>query len=110
MKPIVFGAVCALAIACASGAPASEKRCGWLDNPSPANLFLDDKDGEWVIASMGEAAGPNAIGADDVPWENDCACLVVDTDKKSQRIVRIYSTQIEPKAKCRADKSLPKPD
>lgn len=32
---------------------ASELRCGWLQNPSPANQWLTDKDGTWDISLQG---------------------------------------------------------
>lgn len=30
-----------------------ENRCGWVDNPTPANWWLTDRDGEWVIGVPG---------------------------------------------------------
>ena len=27
----------------------AERRCGWLSNPTPANYWLSDRDGEWTI-------------------------------------------------------------
>ncbi|MCZ8486886.1 DUF4087 domain-containing protein [Vibrio lentus] len=29
---------------------AEETRCGWLENPSPANMWLIDRDGTWNIS------------------------------------------------------------
>ncbi|EMO30148.1 PF13316 domain protein, partial [Leptospira interrogans serovar Bataviae str. HAI135] len=26
-----------------------ETRCGWFHNPSPANITLYDRDGEWIL-------------------------------------------------------------
>ena len=38
----------------ASAAPAKvERRCGWFENPTPANATLTDRDGVWEIASQG---------------------------------------------------------
>jgi hypothetical protein len=34
-------------------ASALERRCGWLDNPSPANWWLVDKDGTWILMEQG---------------------------------------------------------
>lgn len=31
----------------------TELRCGWFDNPSPANATLLDGDGEWIIGMQG---------------------------------------------------------
>lgn len=30
-----------------------EIRCGWLDNPTPGNLWLIDRDAEWSISQQG---------------------------------------------------------
>ncbi|MCK6762262.1 DUF4087 domain-containing protein [Enterobacter bugandensis] len=32
---------------------ASKLRCGWLQNPSPANQWLTDRDGTWDISLQG---------------------------------------------------------
>src|SRR5204862_191377 len=68
-----------------------ENRCGWVDNPTPANWDLTDKDGTWSIGVQG---GRQAEG--DVPefpeskayWKKTnvnygygCACLRVKVDK-----------------------------
>jgi hypothetical protein len=37
---------------------AAETRCGWLQNPTPANWWLDDADGSWTIMSQGGGEGP----------------------------------------------------
>ncbi|MGO4778074.1 DUF4087 domain-containing protein, partial [Lysobacter sp. 2RAB21] len=37
----------------ASAKAAVENRCGWFVNPSPANAWLIDRDGEWIIATQG---------------------------------------------------------
>jgi hypothetical protein len=103
---------------------AAERRCGWYQNPTPGNLLLTDKDGEWWITSQGEANGPDAKGAEDkAPQMDDkqyvatqpngygygCACLTVELDRKAKRITRVIAGQTVPLARCRQDKSLPKP-
>lgn len=108
----------------ATGA-ATERRCGWYLNPTPANLLLADKDGEWWITSQSEAVGPDAQGVDEhAPQFDDkeyvktqpngrgygCACLTVETNSAEKRITKVTGGQILPLARCRADKSLPKPD
>lgn len=100
--------------------PKSEKRCGWIDNPTPANWWLTDAQGQWIISSQG---GYQAPGMDNLPdmstqgWVETngyygygCACMQVTTDKKSKRVTRIYSATPIPIARCTADKKLPKPD
>jgi hypothetical protein len=35
-------------------ANAAETRCGWLQNPTPANWWLTDRDGTWTISAQGD--------------------------------------------------------
>lgn len=110
----------ALAIGPASGlaaAPRTEKRCGYLSNPTPANWWLTDRDGEWTIGVQG---GYQAEGLDVLPenfyekgWVKTngwygyrCACLTVTTDRKEMRIRRIYSGEPLAIKRCKQDKSL----
>ena len=63
------------------------RRCGWVDNPTPANWWLVDRDGEWTIGVQG---GYQADG--DMPdfgsrWVETnghhgygCACMVATVD------------------------------
>ncbi len=103
-----------------------ERRCGWLNNPTPANFSLTDRDREWTISVQG---GDVAEGFDVMPdmttkgWVKTnnnygygCACMTVDTniDEPGEpafwgQIRRIYSATPLPLRQCRADKRLPKP-
>ena len=72
-----------------SGIELPVRRCGWLLNPTPANWFFSDRDGEWLIGIQG---GHQAIGLDDVPdlagrhwvvtnevgYGYGCACMTVE--------------------------------
>src|SRR4051812_16771245 len=51
----IFITVAALASGIAAAKPAAkrETRCGWFDNPTPANATLTDADGEWLISEQG---------------------------------------------------------
>lgn len=103
----------------AAPAPKAERRCGWLDNPSPANLWLKDRDGEWLISQQG---GYHAPGVDDLPdmttkgtvsvngsYGYSCACMVVTTNRARRLITRIISAQPRPLRQCRSDRRLPRP-
>ncbi len=119
MKNIRPALIAILAIAVTTPAHASEKRCGWLANDSPANWSLTDAVGEWTIGAQG---GFQAEGMDNIPdmttkdWVSyfgrsygyGCACMTVDTGKERQRITRIYSAKPIPLKRCRADKKIPK--
>ena len=37
----------------AAVAPPFETRCGWFSNPTPANIWLYDREGEWTIGVQG---------------------------------------------------------
>ena len=54
----------AVMLATSAAAQASDRRCGWLHNPTPANWSLIDRAGEWVISEQGRY---HAKGADDMP-------------------------------------------
>ncbi|RYZ91502.1 MAG: DUF4087 domain-containing protein [Proteobacteria bacterium] len=90
-----------------------ENRCGWVNNPTPANWSLVDRDGEWTIAVQG---GHQAQG--DLPdfgkhWvENNahygygCACLKVSMKKNEKKILKISGFKVFPIERCKSDKSL----
>ena len=104
-------------------AASAERRCGWYQNPTPGNLMLTDRDGTWWITSQMEANGPDAAGSDKAPnfdpkqyvrtqmngYGYGCACLTVETDAKSKRIIKVISGDTVPMAQCKRDKSLPSP-
>lgn len=107
--------IAALAMAPAA---APERRCGWLQNPTPANWWLIDRDGEWLLAAQG---GYQAPGMDIMPdmsargWIEvnghhgyGCACMNVTTDRRAMRITRLFSATPLPLSQCRSDRRLPR--
>ncbi|OCR02418.1 hypothetical protein BCD67_22350 [Oscillatoriales cyanobacterium USR001] len=96
---------------------ATETRCGWLANPTPANWYLRDRDGTWLISSQG---GYQAEGMDHLPSDQKeyvktngyhgygCACLNVSTDSNRMRITMIQGGEELPLSTCREDPNLPK--
>lgn len=110
--------VLVLMLAFAAHAPAGfETRCGWLDNPTPANWWLTDRDGQWAISSQG---GYQADGLEELPdmqargWVRTnagsygygCACLDVTVDRRSRRIISIAGGRPVPLRQCRSDRRL----
>jgi Protein of unknown function (DUF4087) len=106
-------------LAIALPAHAAEKRCGWLDNPTPGNFWLTDRTGQWTIAEQG---GYQAPGMDNMPdmstrgWVETngphgygCACMTVTTNRKTRQVTRVFSATPRPVRQCRADRRLPKP-
>ncbi len=110
-----------LMIAAAGSAAAAENRCGWLENPTPGNWWLTDKDGSWTLMAQGEEYRESVM--DQVPpfdekqyvatngnYGYGCACLSVDVDKAEGRIARVYSGKIIPLSRCEKDRSLKRTD
>ncbi len=100
-------------------AVATERRCGWLENPTPGNFSLRDRGGEWMLGVQG---GYEAQGFDSMPdmttagWVETnghygygCACLTVATDPKRKQVTRILSARPMPLGQWRADRLLPRP-
>jgi len=113
-----IGAVLALVVPLA-GAEASERRCGWYQNPTPGNHWLVDRDGSWTMATQG---GQQARGMNLMPdftareWVRTngyygygCACIAVDVDRKTMLVTRILAVEQLPLARCRQDSALPRP-
>ncbi len=111
-----IAALLMLAASCLA-APAAEMRCGWLENPTPGNWWLTDRDGSWTLATQGDDYRDEVM--DKVPpfdeaqyvatngnYGYGCACLSVDVDKVETRIVRVHSGKTIPLTKCEADKTL----
>lgn len=87
---------------------ASETRCGWLDNPSPTNMWLIDRDGTWDISFQG---GDSSLDDQSLELayqaiENNkefvrtnrnygfsCACLTVDVDKEKNSVIAIHKAK-----------------
>lgn len=108
-----------LAMACPSpwaavAATPGTQRCGWFDNPTPANASLTDRDTDWTVGVQGghQAQGdwPRFANRDWVRTGHGshgygCACMKVSTDDKEQ-IVQIFSARSRPLSACRQDPAL----
>ncbi|MGF1723152.1 DUF4087 domain-containing protein [Photobacterium nomapromontoriensis] len=110
-----------LFIACFSiNSNAAQLRCGWVLNPTPSNLWLHDRDGTWTIALMGEnlEEKPSLYMAyqafeDRKQVENtngiyghSCACIKVDVNKESKRILKIYAVNQLNLKQCQDDNAI----
>jgi hypothetical protein len=104
----------------ASAPGAGVRRCGWLSNPTPGNWWLDDRDGQWILATQG---GESAPGMDDMPdmstagWVETnghygygCACMTIADDPATKRVTQVSGAAPRPLKQCRADKALKRPD
>ncbi|MDQ6990309.1 MAG: DUF4087 domain-containing protein [Mariprofundaceae bacterium] len=102
-------------------AEAKETRCGWLENPSPANMWLIDRDGTWDISVQGV---PNSLDDKSIDlayqaianekefvrtnrsYGFSCACLTVDSDNDKKSISAIYKASQLSLKKCLEDTSI----
>ena len=102
-----------------SAASITDRRCGWLSNPTPGNWWLFDGHGEWILSTQG---GPQAAGFDDMPdmstagWVETnghhgygCACMTLSYRPGTLQVARIADPAPKPLKQCRADRTLPRP-
>jgi len=98
---------------------AAENRCGWVDNPTPGNWWITDRDDTWFISKMGDFQIDQKSMQYLKPSQKEyvktngnygyfCACLTVDVDKKNKRIVKIYKSEQLPIDRCANDAALEK--
>ena len=92
----------------------SERRCGWFSNPTPSNASLYDRDGEWIISVQGghQADGdwPD-FGArqwieTNVHYGYGCACLQLQVNRSTHKVIAIESAKARPLSACRSDRKL----
>ncbi|NWA07936.1 DUF4087 domain-containing protein [Pseudomonas gingeri] len=95
-----------------------ERRCGWFENPTPANATLSDRDGTWEIASQG---GYQAEGDwpqfSDAQWVRTnghygygCGCMTASADPETHRLDNLTKATARPLAACRNDATLREPE
>ena len=93
-----------------------ETRCGWFSNPTPANAWLYDRDGEWTIGVQGgyQADGewPNFKARQWVRTNGNygygCACMQLRINKQTREVLEIKSSHARSLAQCRRDPALKK--
>jgi hypothetical protein len=114
-----------MSMVCITGQPRDERRltkfetrCGWLVNPTPANVWFYDRDAEWTI---GEQGGYQVPG--DWPWPTfksrqwvrtngnygyGCTCLRLRVNKESHKVLEIKTSRARPLSECSQDPFLRK--
>ena len=96
-----------------------EMRCGWFSNPTPANIWLYDREAEWTIGVQGGYQVPG-----DWPWPTfkprqwvvtnagghgyGCACLRLRANSRTHEVLEIKSARGRPLTQCRKDPALKK--
>ncbi|HEY4467902.1 MAG TPA: DUF4087 domain-containing protein [Klebsiella sp.] len=115
----LVGLISASAVTYASIAYSAERRCGWFENPTPANATLTDRDGIWIIGSQGgdqaEGDWPEFKPAQWIRtgkgnYGYGCACVLADTNHETHRINHLTKAVARPLSACRTDKSLKEPE
>jgi hypothetical protein len=94
-----------------------ETRCGWFSNPTPANAWLHDKDGEWMIGVQGghqaEGDWPDFKAQQWVETNGHygygCACFRVRVNHKTHEVLEIKSSYARSLSACRKDRALKEP-
>lgn len=97
----------------------SELRCGWLQNPTPSNQWITDKDGTWDISMQGRFTSEGVEHIKDFPDDEfvrtngnygyGCACIRADVDRDSKKVIKIYSSKVLPLSRCQSDRTLQQP-
>lgn len=120
-KMRLTAAIIIVAFAASAHAAHLQKRCGWLVNPTPANWWLNDRDGEWILSVQG---GYQADGLDNIPDMSEhgqwivtnaadygygCACLTVTVVHGTHRVKQVLAAEALPLSRCNSDRSLRKP-
>ncbi len=106
----------AILIAFSSSAFAkNETRCGWISNPTPANYWIDDADGEWIISVQGGYSAKGDIEAypsdDQMVRTNGhygywCGCITGSFDRKQGKVIEIVSSTAKNLNVCMEDPNL----
>ena len=98
----------------ATAAGAARTRCGWFSNPTPANASLHDREAEWSIGVQGghqakgdwPSFGPKQWIETNVHYGYGCACMSVEVERETHRVLEIKSARARPLSACRRDKAL----
>ena len=95
------------------------RRCGWLSNPTPANWWLTDSQGQWILGTQGADQAPGMDEMPDMstagwvetngPYGYGCACMTIAADAEG-KVTRISDATPRPLKQCQADRKLPKPE
>lgn len=96
-----------------------QKRCGWMSNPSPGNLWLNDQDGTWVIWRQGDyrAKGDIKMTVRDDQFVDInfsygfyCGCITGTFDSNTSEVKTIKSSEVKLLKDCLKDPNVPLPD
>jgi hypothetical protein len=96
-------------------ASAFRHRCGWVDNPTPANWWLTDRDGEWTIGTQGGEQADGEMPDFGANWVETnghhgygCVCMDAVVDTASKRVLRYRQARALVIERCTRDTTLPR--
>lgn len=106
-------------VANASADEKFETRCGWFDNPTPANVSLYDRDAEWIIGVQGgyqvegdwewpEFKPRQWVSTNAGSYGYGCACMQLRVDRQTHKVLEIKSARARALSACRRDQTLKK--
>jgi hypothetical protein len=95
----------------------ADMRCGWLDNPTPGNFWLEDAQGSWLIGAQGgyQAKGDayDSNSSHNQVYTNGhygftCACLDVKTSNidGDKKVIEVKATYGMPLSACQNDNRI----
>ncbi len=128
MRAAPFALSLALLLSGTTAIFAKENRCGWIQNPTPGNYWLDDGEGSWMMMAQGSDQEP--LGMENMPdfttgdfvktngyYGYACGCIQAETERSAAFgdgfvgvITAIYSVRQLPISQCRADAALAQPE
>lgn len=93
-------------------------RCGWFENPTPANYSLYDREAEWLFGVQGGyqledfeipvfKKGQWVEGSNG-SYGYGCACFEMRVDFETNHVLKIKKSYAKPLSACRKDKALKK--
>jgi len=79
--------------------------CGWTSKATFNDITITDADDTWVLAENSyKVYGFNKLPA--IPQGDACACIKVDRDFRTRRIIQVYGGKMIPIKKCQQDPAL----
>lgn len=89
-------------------APQAFKLCGWVNNPTPAEVSLIQRSTTWHISQPGQhQANGDWTGVRGAEWVGEtnglghgCGCVRAVADAGERRVIHILSAKPQPRAWC----------
>ena len=117
-RSLSIAAALAVATPALAAAP-TQHLCGWIENPTPGNWTLTDKNNEWVIGVQGghQPDGKNFNFPRRKAYYIDvlngygygCGCINATVDAGKHEVIAIAKASVLKLSVCRNDKALKEP-